>query len=130
MATIKITTNDIKEFVSAAHSDLPKVQQMLTEKPLLLNAPNGNETALGAACQMKRKDIVEYLLAQGAPLDIYAACVLGLTEKVAAFLDADPTLATAKNRASHNKYLTSFATEQARSGRPIGRPGSKVMYKV
>lgn len=112
MSEAKITKRNVKEFVDAAHSDFSKVKQMLTDKPLLLNMPNGNETALGAACQMKRKDIIEFLLAQGAPLDIYVACVLGLTDKVAEFLDADPSLVNQKNKQSHVKPPTVFASEQ------------------
>lgn len=112
MNEAKITKNEIKEFVEAAHGDFDKVRQMLVNKPLLLNMPNGNETALGAACQMKRKDILEFLLAQGAPLDIYAACVLGLTDQVAEFLDADPSLVNKKNKQSHVKPPIVFASEQ------------------
>lgn len=108
----KITKNDIKEFVYAAHGNLAKVQAMLAEKPGLLNLPNGNETAMGAACQMKHQEIIQCLLDNGAPLDIYAACVLGWTDKVAAFLDADPSLANTKNKQSHNKQTISFAAEQ------------------
>lgn len=111
MSEVKITKNDIKAFVDAAHGDLEKVQQLLAEKPLLLNMPNGNETAMGAACQMKRTDIIEFLLEQGAPMDIYVACTLGLTSKVAEFLDADPSLVNKKNKQSHVKPPTVFASE-------------------
>lgn len=67
---------EIKEFVEAAHGDLPKVQRLLAENPELLNMPNGNETALGAACQMRRADIISYLVEQGAEMTLSAACVL------------------------------------------------------
>ncbi len=112
MSEEKITKNDVKEFVLAAHGDLEAVQRMLALQPGLLLLPNGSETALGAACQMKRADIILFLLAQGAPLDIYAACVLGRVEEVAAFLDADPALVNAKNKQSHVKPPTFFAWEQ------------------
>jgi hypothetical protein len=95
--------SEIKEFVEAAHGDLPKVRQMLEANPQLLNLPNGSETALGAACQMRRKEIIEYLLSQGVEMDIYAACVLGRTDKVQSFLDADPTLVNAKAAHAHRK---------------------------
>ena len=108
----KTTKADVKEFVDAAHRDLPKVRQLLAEKPDLLNLPNGSETAMGAACQMKRIDIIEFLLEQGAPMDIYAACVLGRVETVAEFLDADPTFVNAKNKQSHVKRPLYFASEQ------------------
>lgn len=111
MPEIKITLNDVKEFVYAAHGDLEKVKRLLTEKPGLLLMANGNETAMGAACHMKCRDIIEFLLAQGVPMDIYAACVLGYTDQVAGFLDADPTLINRSNKASHNKKPVSFAAE-------------------
>ncbi len=112
MGEVKITKSDVKEFVEAAHGDFEKVKQMLADKPLLLNMPNGNETALGAACQMKRKDIIAFLIVQGAPMDIYVACVLGLTDKVAEFLEADPSLVNKKNKQSHVKPPVVFASEQ------------------
>ena len=109
MSDVKITKKDIKEFVEAAHGDLDKVRRLLAAKPGLRDLPNGRETALGAACQMKRPDIIAFLLEQGAPLDIWAACVLGDTARVAAFLDADPSLASAKNPASHGKTPLALA---------------------
>ena len=50
----------------------------------------------------------EYLLSQGAAMDIYAACVLGQTDTVTSFLDADPALIEAKAGHAHGK--TQFAT--------------------
>ena len=107
-----ITKAEIKEFVEAAHGDLTKVRQLLAAKPELLTQPNGNETALGAACQMRRPDIIEYLLAQGEEMDISAACVLGLTARVTAFLDADSTLLSKGNKKAHGKRPLYFAEHQ------------------
>ena len=84
---------------------------MLSEKPLLLDLPNGNETAMGAACQMKHRELILFLISQGAPMDNYAACVLGLTNRVAEFLDADPSLVNRKNKQSHGKPPLVFASE-------------------
>jgi len=111
MSETKITINDVKSFVEAAHGSLDTVKQLLAAKPDLLLRANGNETAMGAACQMKRRDIIEFLLEQGVPLDLYSACVLGKTDQVAAFLDAAPTLVNASNKASHMKKPVTFATE-------------------
>ena len=109
---LNITKAQIKEFVEAAHGDLPKVQQLLAATPELLTQPNGNETALGAACQMRRPDIIEFLLAHGEEMGISAACVLGLTDQVTAFLDADPTLLSKGNKRAHNKHPIYFAEHQ------------------
>ncbi len=107
-----VTKAEIKEFVEAAHGDLPKVQRLLAAKPELLTQPNGNETAFGAACQMRRPDIIAFLLTQGEEMDISAACVLGLTDRVAAFLDAELTLLSQGNKRAHNKHPLYFAEHQ------------------
>jgi ankyrin repeat protein len=85
----------IREFVIAGHGNLPKVQQMLAAQPALLNlnvewAPGDRETALQAAAHVGSPAVAEYLLAQGAPLDICTAAMLGRQEAVAAFLKEDP----------------------------------------
>ena len=103
---------DVKTFVEAAHGDLAKVQQMLETEPALLNEPNGNETALGAACQMRRIDIIQYLLGQGAAMTLSAACVLGLTDKVKEFIAGDPGLISKGDKQSHNKHPVYFAENQ------------------
>jgi ankyrin repeat protein len=107
-----VTKKAAKQFVEAAHGDLAKVRQLLEANPQLLNVPNGRETALGAACQMRRKDMVEYLLSRGAAMDIYAACVLGQIDTVTSILDADPALIKAKAGHAHNKPPLYFAAEQ------------------
>jgi len=48
------------------------------------------ETALGAASHMGEKDIANFLLENGARLDIFAAAMLGRLEIVQAALQAYP----------------------------------------
>ncbi len=120
-----LTKADVKEFVEAAHGDLQKVQQLLAVRPELLEMPNGNETALGAACQMRQTDIIEYLLAQGAKLTISAACVLGLTDKVADFLTEDPSLLSKGDKQSHNKHPVYFAEYQPETLAMLKSRGAK-----
>ena len=115
----------VKEFVEAAHGDLLKVQQMLAIEPLLLLLPSGNETALGAACQMRRQDIIQSLITQGAELNISAACVLGLTDRVADFLAHDPTLLNKGDKQSHNKHLVYFAEDQPETMALLKSRGAK-----
>jgi len=112
MTDRKITLNDVKDFVTAAHGDLAKVKAMLAEKPGLRDRANGNETALGAACQMRFPAMVELLLAAGAVLDLPAACVLGRADTVAAMLDADPSLLTQSAKHAHGKKPLYFAENQ------------------
>jgi len=87
----------IQEFVISAHSDFPKVREMLEQEPGLLNEKwmMFDENALEASGHMGRADIMEYLLGKGAPLTIFAAASLGRPEEVAAYLKENPALATA-----------------------------------
>ena len=85
----------VQEFVGNAHGDLNRVQELLAQEPMLINATwdwgSGDfETALGAASHMGRKDIANFLLEHGARLDIFAATMLGKLEIVKATLAAFP----------------------------------------
>jgi uncharacterized protein len=81
----------IDEFVVAAHHDLPRVQQLLAATPALLNQnATWLETPLGAAAHVGNRPIAEFLLGQGAPLDITAAAMLDQRDIVTQFLDDDP----------------------------------------
>jgi len=94
-ASQELSQELIQEFVIAAHNDFEKVQEMLEQNPGLLNTSDaqGKETALAAASHVGETEIVEYLLSKGAPLTICTAAMMGMTDRVAAFLDADPALA-------------------------------------
>lgn len=91
----------IREFVMAAHFNLPKVQEMLAENPALLRAEHdwgesGLEDGLGAASHVGNRTIAEFFLAQGVPLTMCTAAMLGRLEDVKAFLQQDPALANAR----------------------------------
>jgi hypothetical protein len=91
----------VNEFVLKAHGDLDAVRAMLDQEPTLLTAAwdwgGGDwETALGAASHMGRRDIALLLLEHGAPLDVFAAAMLGETEIVRAMLDRFPELIDAR----------------------------------
>lgn len=91
-----------KEFVLAAHGDLAKVRQLLTEHPALLTVQHdwgpggGLEDGIGAAAHMGNREIAEFFLAHGAPSNICVAAMLGQTEQVRAFLEHDPALANGR----------------------------------
>jgi ankyrin repeat protein len=91
----------VREFVIAGHGDLEKVEEMLAGEPELLNAvhqwgENDSETAVQAAAHVGNVEIAEYLLAQGAPLEICTAAMLGRQVEVERFIqeDADAINAT------------------------------------
>jgi ankyrin repeat protein len=99
---------DTREFVIAAHGDLPKVQATLAEHPdwLVVNYQWGEdnfETPIQAAAHVGNRPIAEYLLAQGAPLEICTAAMLGRRDTVAELLAADP--ANAQARGGHGITL-------------------------
>ncbi len=88
-----LSQDAINAFVIASHYDLPKVQQLLSEQPALLNEnAEWIETPVQAAAHVGRRDIVEFLLEHGAPLDICTASMLGRFEDVQAMLTDDPDM--------------------------------------
>ncbi|MBK8900951.1 MAG: ankyrin repeat domain-containing protein [Anaerolineaceae bacterium] len=89
-----LTQEQIRNFVLPAHGNLEVVKQMLAEEPRLLNEKyqEFDETALEAASHVGNRPIVDFLLAQGAPMNIYTAAMLGLKDEVAAYLDESPEL--------------------------------------
>lgn len=94
--TQAVTPEQVQEFVIAGHGDLPKLKAMLAEHPALLNArhqweTNSFETALQAAAHVGNAEAAEFLLAQGAPLDICTAAMLGRIDAVQRFLAEDPS---------------------------------------
>ena len=85
----------VEEFVSVAHSDLERTRALLEQEPGLVNASwdwgaGDFETALGSASHMGRPDIANYLLENGARLDLFAATMLGKYEIVKSVLDSYP----------------------------------------
>jgi ankyrin repeat protein len=90
------TQEEANQFIIDCHADLETVKKKAAAKPGLAHAynPETDESALGAAAHIGRKDIAEFLLESGAQLDIAAAAMLGRREDVQAFLEKDSNLAT------------------------------------
>jgi hypothetical protein len=87
----------VRDFVRAAHADLDATRGMLDREPRLIRAAwdwgGGDvESALGGASHMGRRDIATVLLDRGAPLDLFAAAMLGHLSVVRAALQARPSL--------------------------------------
>src|SRR5512138_965631 len=85
----------VQQFVGNSHGDLNRVKELLAQEPALINATwdwgGGDfETGLGAASHMGRRDIAEFLLENGARLDLFAAAMLGKLDIVQAALEAFP----------------------------------------
>lgn len=91
----------VRDFVIFAHYDLDMVKQLLEKQPALLNATvdwglGDFESALGGASHMGQRAIAEFLLSQGARIDVFAATMLGHLDVVQALLTAHPNLINAK----------------------------------
>jgi hypothetical protein len=91
----------VQDFVIYAHSDLAMVKKLLAKEPGLVNATmdwgaGDWESGLGGASHMGRRDIVEYLLANGARIDVFCAAMMGQLDAVKAFLTLEPKLIDAK----------------------------------
>ena len=94
MTNVEPTSEEIRAFVIAGHGNLALVQEMLAARPELLNVahewrPGDTETALQGAAHVGNRGIAEFLLGQGAPLDICTAALLGQRDEVEGFLQTD-----------------------------------------
>ena len=97
----KLELGLVEEFVRAAHANLERTKELLAQEPALLNATwdwgGGDwETGLGGASHMGNKEIANFLIGQGARMDIFAAAMLGRLDIVKAQLDAFPGLLHSK----------------------------------
>lgn len=77
----------VKEFVLAGHNDLEKVKSMLNELPNLINVShdwgNGDfEEAIEGASHLGNVDIAEFLIANGARLNLFTLTMLGKEDLV------------------------------------------------
>src|SRR5262250_66517 len=106
--TTDIDQATVEQCVGSAHGDLNKVRELVERHPGLVNArAPWNETPIEAAAQLGRRDIIDYLLERGAPLDLFTACVLGRRDLVEAELAGDPGRARA--RGVHDLPVLYFA---------------------
>ena len=90
---VSLSQDLINQMVTVSHYDLEKVQELLSQEPRLLNEnAEWIETPIQAAAHVGRRDIADFLLAQGAPLDICTASMLGRFDDVQAMLTDDPDM--------------------------------------
>ena len=90
-----LASDIVQEFVRVCHGNFARVKVLLGEEGRLANAAwdwgGGDwETGLGAAAHTGRREIAEYLLANGARIDIFAAAMLGQLEVVKSMVEHNP----------------------------------------
>lgn len=112
VTTANLPAELVREFVIAGHFNLERVKEMLAAEPRLLNAanewgPGDTETALQGAAHTGRREIAEYLLGRGAPMEICTAAALGRRAELEAMLAADPE--AIHSRGAHGIPLLSHA---------------------
>jgi hypothetical protein len=100
----------LEDFIIYAHSDLDLTKKLLDREPMLINGfmdwGEGDwESALGGASHMGRHDIVGFLLARGARIDIFCAAMMGQLEAVKAFLVLEPKLIDARGPHGFNLHF-------------------------
>ena len=91
----------VKEFVIKCHSDLVRVKELIAQQPGLLNCSwdwgGGDfETGLEGAGHTGHRDIAEFLLTNGARMNIFCAAMLGKLDVVKSVLTAFPELKSSK----------------------------------
>ncbi|SHJ20631.1 hypothetical protein [Aquimarina spongiae] len=91
----------VKEFVIAGHFDLEKIKNMLEDYPNLIYCSydwgNGDfEKAIEGAGHKGNKEVVKYLIAKGARVNIFVLTMLGKTRLVKSILDEYPNLIFSK----------------------------------
>jgi ankyrin repeat protein len=85
----------VKSYVGQSHGNIKGVKELVAKEPRLVNAAwdwqGGDwETGLGAASHVGNRDIANFLLDNGARIDVYAMAMLGQTELVKAILKTYP----------------------------------------
>jgi len=89
----------VETVVRVAHTDLAEVRKLVEPQPALARASwdwgyGDWETGLGAASHSGKRDIAEFLLANGARPTIFSAAMMGQLDVVRAFIAAQPNTAS------------------------------------
>lgn len=90
-----VNIEKVREVVYYAHSDFNKVKNLITKSPNLINSTvdwgDGDfESALGAASHVGNIDIANYLIQNGARMDIFTMAMLGYSNDVINIIKRSP----------------------------------------
>lgn len=112
----------VQELVVVAHSNLPRVKELVGQRATLAKAGwdwgfGDWETALGAASHTGNREIAEFLLAHGAHPTIFSAAMLGQLDVVKAFVSASPGIQ--RTRGPHSISLLSHALAGGTGAQPV-----------
>lgn len=92
-----ISVEDIKEFVTAGHSNFERTKEIAESNPLIINCTyqwkRGDfETAVGGACHLGNRETADLLISKGARLDIFNFAFLGYTDLIIKLVSDYPAL--------------------------------------
>jgi len=112
----------VADFVVYAHSDLEMVKKLTAKEPMLVNAMmdwgGGDwESGLGGASHMGNKAIVQFLLENGARIDLFCAAMLGKLEVVQSLISMQPKLID--SRGPHGFNLHFHAQVGGKDAEPV-----------
>jgi ankyrin repeat protein len=100
----------VTSFLWTVECNVEKMRALLSETPSLLDAVGiDGETPMGAAAHNGQTEAIEYLLAKGLDLDLFAACTMGWTDQIRTFLQREPELVHAHAPHAHNYPVLHFA---------------------
>lgn len=96
-----LSTELVREFIIAAHGDFEGVKNLIMKEPALIHSiinwgADDWESALGAAAHTGNREMAEWLLEQGARIDIFTAAMLGEIDIVKAIIERFPNMIDAK----------------------------------
>src|SRR6185503_14528245 len=85
----------VSGIVGASHGNFDKVKELVSARPELAGASwdwcfGDWETALGAASHVGRRDIAEFLIANGARPDIFTYTMMGMLKSVQEIIETVP----------------------------------------
>jgi hypothetical protein len=91
----------VKEYVTVAHGQFPRLKEMLENDNQLLHVSHDwgggdYESAIEAAGHVGNREIAAYLLGKGARYNIYLACMLGHLDIARQVLTMNPQLLNSK----------------------------------
>lgn len=99
-ADLHLDPSLVYRFVRIAHLNLDRTKSMLQEEPRLLRAtwewgPGDFEMAIDGAAHSGSRDIIQFLVSQGAPYSVFSAATLGDLKTVEAAVEQFPRIALA-----------------------------------
>ena len=113
----------VKEYVTVAHGQFPRLKEMLENDNQLLHVSHDwgggdYESAIEAAGHVGNKEIATYLLGKGARYNIYLACMLGHLDIVKQVLTMSPQLINSKG--PHGFTMLHHAQKGGEESKAVG----------